>query len=322
MISSKLVAVLVTGAAGFIGSHTARVLLARGYAVVGVDDFNDYYPVSLKEDRVRHLLNHPQFTLHRGDICDAAFLNSVFEQHSIHRIAHLAARAGVRYSLLHPDLYQQVNVGGTLNVLECARRFEVGQMVFASTSSVYGGNTKIPFSETDPVDTPISPYAATKRAAELLCYTYHHLYKFPVTVLRFFTVYGPWGRPDMALFKFTKAILEGEPIEVFNGGDMRRDFTYIDDIVSGVVEALERPLGFETINLGNSHSEALEDFIALLEKALGLKAQRKNLPMQPGDVPATYADISKAQRLLGFSPQTKIQDGIPRFVEWYKGYYK
>ena len=322
MTSSKPIAVLVTGAAGFIGSHTARVLLARGYAVVGVDDFNDYYPVSLKEDRVRHLLNHPQFTLHRGDISDAAFLNSVFEQHSIERIAHLAARAGVRYSLLHPDLYQQVNVGGTLNVLECARRFEVEQMVFASTSSVYGGNTKIPFVESDPVDTPISPYAATKRAAELLCYTYHHLYKFPVTVLRFFTVYGPWGRPDMALFKFTKSILEGEPIEVFNGGDMRRDFTYIDDIVSGVVGALERPMGFETINLGNSHSEALEDFIALLEKELGQKAQRKNLPMQPGDVPATHADISKAQRLLGFSPQTKIQDGIPRFVEWYKGYYK
>lgn len=313
--------ILVTGAAGFIGAHTARALLQQGYSVVGIDDFNDYYAVSLKEDRVRVMLDHPQFIMHRGDIGDLTFLISVFKNHRINRVVHLAARAGVRYSILHPELYEKVNVGGTLAILECMKEFLIPHLVFASTSSVYGGNKKIPFEESDPVSTPMSPYAATKRAAELLCYTYHHLNRFSVTVLRFFTVYGPWGRPDMALFKFTKAMIEDQPIEVFNAGNMRRDFTYIDDIVNGVIAATERPMGFEIINLGNSRPEELGAFIGNIEKALGKKAKRLNLSMQPGDVPATYADITKAKHLLEFSPKITLEEGIPRFVDWYRSYY-
>lgn len=318
---SRSSTILVTGAAGFIGSQTSRALLQQGHQVIGVDDFNDYYSPLLKEDRVKHLLSSPGFTLYRADISEREALLPIFRKHSIDKICHLAARAGVRASLLDPSLYEKVNVGGTLNLLELAREFSIQKFVFASTSSVYGSNTKMPFSEDDRVDHPISPYSATKRAGELLCYTYHHLYKIPMVCLRFFTVYGPWGRPDMALFKFAKAIRACEPIEVYNGGAMRRDFTYVEDIVRGVLAALERPFEYEIFNLGNSNTVELNRFIECIEHELGKKAIRNLLPLQPGDVSASHADISKAKQLLDFSPKTNIEEGIHHFVEWYLSYY-
>lgn len=321
--------ILVTGAAGFIGYHVARALLDRGERVVGLDNLNDYYPVDLKKARLARIEAHDGFTFVKGDIADPASVASAIEGQGVDRIVHLAAQAGVRYSLDHPYAYLNANLAGHLVILETARHLpNLKHLVYASSSSVYGGNAKVPFSETDPVDRPVSLYAATKKADELMSHTYAHLYRVPQTGLRFFTVYGPWGRPDMAMWLFTQAILAGEPIRVFNRGDMERDFTYIDDIVAGVIAALDRPpaefaggVPHRLYNIGNNHPEPLLRMIAVLEDALGCKAQRVLLPMQPGDVRATYADITAIQRDLGFRPTTGIEQGIPRFVAWYRAYH-
>lgn len=312
---------LVTGAGGFIGFHVAQALLGRGDAVIGLDNMNDYYDPALKYDRVERLLHYPGFTFLKGDIADYELLSEVFENHDLGKVCHLAAQAGVRYSLENPFIYERSNVLGFLNILEACRRFKL-DMVYASSSSVYGGNTKIPFSMQDRTDSPISLYAATKKANELMAYTYHHLYGIRCTGLRFFTVYGPWGRPDMALFKFTKAILEGKEIEVYNHARMKRDFTYIEDIVAGVLAALDKEYDCEVFNLGNSQPVELSYFIECLEKKLGRAARKKMLPMQPGDVEATYADIEYSTDWLGFLPKTSIEKGISEFVDWYLSYYR
>ncbi|MBI5017671.1 MAG: NAD-dependent epimerase [Deltaproteobacteria bacterium] len=314
--------VLVTGAAGFIGFHVARALLARGDAVVGLDDLNDYYEVSLKEARLRQLESRPGFAFERADVADLGALERVFDRGPFDAVCHLAAQAGVRYSLENPLAYGRANLSGFLHVLELCRHRGTGNLVYASSSSVYGANEKVPFSEDDRVERPVSLYAATKVADELMAHAYHHLYGIPSTGLRFFTVYGPWGRPDMALFGFTRRLLAGEPIDVYNYGKMERDFTYVDDISAGVVAALDRPLNDEVVNLGNSHTVSLERFIAVLEAALGVRAEKRYLPMQPGDVPRTFADVSKAKTLLGWEPTTSIEVGIPKFVEWYREYYR
>jgi UDP-glucuronate 4-epimerase len=321
-------AYLVTGAAGFIGAAVAQRLLDRGEQVVGIDNLNDYYPVQLKRDRLA-TLTHPNFTFAEVDIADAAALNAALAPHPITHIIHLAAQAGVRYSITNPEAYVQSNLVGQVNMLEYARRRDgLVSMSYASSSSVYGGNTKMPFAEDDRVDAPISLYAATKKADELMGNVYAHLFRLPLTGLRFFTVYGPWGRPDMALWLFTDAILKGQPIRVFNNGEMRRDFTYIDDIVSGVLAVTDSPptndratLPHRVYNIGNNTPEPLLRMIDVLEDALGTKAIRSLEPMQPGDVPATYADISAISRDHGFAPTTPIEIGIPRFVEWFKGYH-
>ncbi len=313
--------VLVTGAAGFIGYHVARTLLERGEAVVGFDNLSDYYDVGLKEARLARLEGRERWTFRRGDVADVDSLGEAFDESPFDVVCHLAAQAGVRYSLQNPLAYGQANLTGFLNVLECCRHRGVGLLVYASSSSVYGANEKIPFSEDDRVERPVSLYAATKVSNELMAHAYHHLYDFPTTGLRFFTVYGPWGRPDMALYTFTRKILAGEPIDVYNYGRMERDFTFIDDIVAGVVAALDRPLGDEVLNLGNSDTVALGRFIETLEGALGVRAEKNLLPMQPGDVPRTYADISRAKALLGWAPTTPIEVGIPRFVRWYREYH-
>ena len=315
---------LVTGSAGFIGFHVARSLLTHGARVVGLDNFNDYYSPALKRDRDRVLKEHANFHSVEGDLTDLPALEALFERYGIQKICHLAAQVGVRYSLVNPRAYQRANLEGFLNVLEMARRFQVERLVYASSSSVYGGLTELPFSESQRVDTPISLYAATKRANELMAHAYSHLFGLPTVGLRFFTVYGPWGRPDMAMWLFTEAMLEGKPIRVFNYGRMQRDFTYIDDIVPGVLAALMAP-GldlYEVINLGNHRAEDLPRVIALLEKALKVKAKQELLPMQPGDVPATFADIAKAQAKLNFHPVTPIDAGIPRFIQWYLDYQR
>ena len=312
---------LVTGAAGFIGYHVARALLARGDRVVALDDLNAYYDVRLKEARLARLRDAPGFSFHRGDVADPAPLGKVFDEGPFDVVCHLAAQAGVRYSLENPFAYGRSNVMGFLQVLEHCRHRGVGNLVYASSSSVYGANEKVPFSEEDRVERPVSLYAATKVADELMAHTYHHLFAIPVTGLRFFTVYGPWGRPDMALYGFTEKILSGRPIDVYNFGDMERDFTYVDDVVAGVVAAMDRPLGCEVVNLGNSRTVRLDRFIDVLEGALGVTAVRKPLPMQPGDVPRTFADVSKARRLLDWEPTTVLEEGIPRFVEWYREYH-
>ncbi|MFA6098533.1 MAG: GDP-mannose 4,6-dehydratase [Patescibacteria group bacterium] len=313
--------VLVTGGAGFIGSHVAKKLLERGDQVIIVDNFNDYYDPSLKEDRIKILLKDLSFKLYRTDIVNLDDLKKIFQKNKIDEICHLAARAGVRASIANPFIYQQSNDLGTLNLLELAKDFKIKDFVFASSSSVYGGNAKIPFSESDPVDHPISPYAATKKATEVMAHVYHHLYGINCTALRFFTVCGPWGRPDMALFKFTEKILGGKPIDVYNNGDHERDFTYIDDIVQGVVAALDNPFPYEIINLGNSHTVNLKYFIELIEKELNKKAKKNMVPLQAGDVHKTHADISKAKRLLGFEPKTNIEKTVHNFINWYKQYY-
>jgi UDP-glucuronate 4-epimerase len=324
------VTVLVTGAAGFIGFHTARALLDRGERVIGLDNLNSYYDVRLKEARAALLGERAGFTFARVDLADREAMAALFAAHAdIAGIVHLAAQAGVRYSLENPFAYIESNVTGQLVLLEEARRLgRLRHLVYASSSSVYGGNAKLPFSVGDRVDTPVSLYAASKRMDELMAHTYAHLYRLPQTGLRFFTVYGPWGRPDMAAFLFARAILAGEPIRVFNHGEMRRDFTYIDDIVDGVLAALDRPPadgGVEAphrlYNLGNNRSEKLTDFIAVLETALGCRAVRQFEPMQPGDVAETYADIEASRRDLAFAPKTTIHEGIPRFVAWYRRYY-
>jgi len=325
----KSMTVLVTGAAGFIGFHTSLALLGRGIDVVGVDSVNDYYDVTLKEARVTELERHDGFRLERLDIADRAAMEDLIGRHpGITRVVHLAAQAGVRYSLIDPYAYTRANVEGQLVMLETCRRLErLEHFVFASSSSVYGGNTKLPFSVTDRVDSPLSLYAASKRAGELLAHADAHVHGMPLTGLRFFTVYGPWGRPDMAAFIFIRKILAGDPIPVFNGGDMKRDFTYIDDIVAGVLAVLEKPPPagdgppFRLYNLGNNKSEPLMRFIAVLEAALGKKAEIDPQPMQVGDVPETYADITESQRDFGFDPGTGIDEGLPRLVAWYRDFY-
>ena len=329
--------VLVTGAAGFIGFSLARRLLARGDEVIGIDNLNEYYQVSLKHDRIAQLRQHGgnRFTFHQVDFSDMAALNAALDGVTIDRIAHLGAQAGVRYSLENPQAYVASNLAGHVNLLELARHRAVEHMVYASSSSVYGGNTKLPFAVEDRTDHPISLYAATKRADELMSETYAHLFGLPLTGLRFFTVYGPWGRPDMMLWNFTKRILAGEPIPVFNHGDMSRDFTYIDDIIAGVIAALDlAPADDGTAkaggsvkphalyNIGNNASEPLMKVVALLEAACGREALVEYLPMQPGDVPNTCADISAIARDLGYAPATSIEVGVPAFVDWYRTYHK
>jgi UDP-glucuronate 4-epimerase len=326
---------LVTGAAGFIGHALSHALLARGDEVVGIDDLNAYYAVSLKQDRLATLrqAGGNRFTFHRLDFADMAALDAALEGIGIDRIVHLGAQAGVRYSILNPHVYAQANLVGHLNLLELARHRAVDHMVYASSSSVYGGNAKLPFAVEDRVDHPLSLYAATKKADELMSETYAHLYRLPLTGLRFFTVYGPWGRPDMMMWIFTRKILAGEPIPLFNHGEMWRDFTYIDDIVAGVVAALDSPPAdngavkaggsvkpHALYNIGNNRSEHLMKVVGLLEEACGRKAEVELLEMQAGDVERTYADIAAIAQDLGYAPTTSIEEGVPRFVEWYKQY--
>lgn len=313
--------ILVTGAAGFIGFHVAQALLERGDEVVGFDNLNDYYDPALKEGRLKILEPYEGFTFIKADLADLPSVEKVFEDHKIDKICHLAAQAGVRYSLTHPHAYVQSNLVGFVNLIDTAHRAGVKDFIYASSSSVYGKNKKVPFSVEDNVDHPISLYAATKKSNELIAHVYHHLYGMNCTGLRFFTVYGPYGRPDMALFLFTKAILEDKPIQVFNHGKMRRDFTYIDDIVAGVLASLDKAHPYEVFNLGNNNTVELEYFISCIENELGKKAQRENLPMQPGDVEATYADIDRSREKLGFEPTTSIEEGIKKFVHWYRAFY-
>jgi len=320
--------ILLTGVAGFIGFHVAKALLARGDRVLGVDNLNDYYDVGLKEARLAHLRASPNFDFARLDVADREGVLGLVERHrDLRGVIHLAAQAGVRYSLENPFAYIEANVMGTLVMLEAARRIDrLTAITYASSSSVYGANRKQPFSVEDRVDRPVSLYAATKRSCELVAYTYSHLYGLPATGLRFFTVYGPWGRPDMAAYLFTRAILAGEPIKVFNEGRMARDFTYIDDIVAGTIAAHDRAPSGEVphrlYNLGNHRPEKLLDFVAVLERLLGRTATKVLLPLQPGDVPESFADIEASRRDLGFEPKTTIEEGLARFVEWYKWYHR
>ncbi len=331
--------ILVTGAAGFIGYHVAKKLLARGDTVTGFDNLNPYYDVSLKQARLDQLSSQPGFHFVKGDLADAGAVQSLFGAEPYDRVIHLAAQAGVRYSLTNPEAYMQSNLVGFLNILEACRHAQTPHLAYASSSSVYGLNAHFPFSVHDNVDHPVSLYAATKKANELMAHTYSHLYGLPTTGLRFFTVYGPWGRPDMALFLFTRAILAGEPIRVFNHGRMRRDFTYIDDIVQGVIRVADRiaepnadwdgaapdpgtsPAPYRVYNIGNHTPVELERFIEIIEQALGKTAIRENLPMQPGDVPATCAEVEDLRRDVGFAPATPLETGVARFIEWYRDYY-
>jgi len=332
--------ILVTGAAGFIGSTAAQRLLARGDEVVGLDNLNDYYDVQLKRDRLALLEPQPRFRFVKLDVADRPGMAELFAHERFDRVIHLAAQAGVRHSLKDPHAYVDANVVGFMNVLEGCRHNRVQHLVYASSSSVYGGNTKLPFCEHDSVDHPVSMYAATKKANELMAHTYSHLFGLPTTGLRFFTVYGPWGRPDMALFLFTKAILEGRPIDVFNHGRMQRDFTYVDDIVEGVVRVLDKPAvpdaayrpeapdpatsnaPYRIFNIGNHNPVPLMEFIACIERALGRQADKRLLPLQDGDVPATYADVDALRQWVGFVPATELSVGIGRFVDWYTRYYR
>jgi UDP-glucuronate 4-epimerase len=313
---------LVTGSAGFIGFHVAQALLSDGHNVVGLDNFNDYYDPQLKRDRHAILENIPNYQGVEADICDLPTLEKCFNDNSFDAVCHLAAQAGVRYSITNPHVYEKTNLEGFLNILECCRHSNIKRLVYASSSSVYGGNTKLPFSETDNVDTPISLYAATKKANELMAHTYSHLYGIQTVGLRFFTVYGPWGRPDMAMWLFTEAMLKGETINVFNHGEMQRDFTFVDDIAAGVTACLtsDNLEQYEIFNLGNHRSEQLMDMINAIGDNLDIKPIMKMLPMQAGDVPATYADISRAQEKLQFEPKTPISEGIPQFIQWYRKY--
>jgi UDP-glucuronate 4-epimerase len=332
--------ILVTGAAGFIGMHTSLRLLERGDIVVGLDNLNDYYEVSLKEARLARLASNPNFIFHKIDVAHRQDMEQLFAKEKPDRVVHLAAQAGVRYSLTNPHAYIDANVQGFLNILEGCRNQAVEHLVYASSSSVYGGNTKLPFSEHDNVDHPVSLYAATKKANELMAHTYSHLFRMPTTGLRFFTVYGPWGRPDMALFLFTKAILEGRPIDIFNNGQMVRDFTYIDDIVEGVIRILDTPATsasefdalnpspaisnapYRVFNIGNSQPTSLMNYVGALEKALGKTAHKNYLPMQLGDVQATAADTHELEQWIGFRPSTTVADGVNRFSDWYLDNYK
>lgn len=316
--------IFVTGTAGFIGMHLAESLLDDGHEVVGLDNFNDYYGVQLKLDRHARLEGRKGYTGIRGDLSDYELLTDSFKRHAPQLVCHLAAQAGVRYSITHPFAYQKANLEGHLNMLEACRQAEVRRLVYASSSSVYGGNKKVPFSESDPVDSPISLYAATKKADELMSHTYTHLYGLQTVGLRFFTVYGPWGRPDMAYWLFTKNLLAGKPIQVFNHGDMQRDFTYIDNIISGVKAALFTAGldPYEIFNLGNNQPENLMNMIRTIASALKVEPEMEMLPMQAGDVPVTYADISRAREKLGYTPRTPISEGLPEFIKWYRQYYR
>ncbi len=331
---------LVTGCAGFIGMHCAQALLARGERVVGVDNLNAYYDVALKQARLQRLLQRPGFAFERMDVADRAAMRALFERVRPTRVLHLAAQAGVRYSIDAPDDYTDSNLLGFGNILQGCRTQQVAHLVFASSSSVYGGNARLPFSERDAVDHPISYYAATKKANEVMAHTYAHLYGTPTTGLRFFTVYGPWGRPDMALFKFTRAMLAGEPIDIYGHGQLVRDFTYIDDIVEGVLRVLDKPATpdatydpaaphpgtssapYRIFNIGNSSPTVLMDYVAALESALGITARKNMLPIQPGDMHSTAADTSALAAWVGFTPATPVQEGVARFVDWYKDFYQ
>jgi UDP-glucuronate 4-epimerase len=310
--------ILVTGAAGFIGSHLCERLLTDGAEVVGLDNFDEFYSPTIKRSNIAECLEHKSFSLIEGDIRDAECVAGVLSRNNINMIVHLAARAGVRPSIEQPLLYQDVNINGTMVLLEAAKKYGIRKFVFASSSSVYGNNKKVPFAETDNVDFPISPYAATKKAGELICHTYHHLYDMDVMCLRFFTVYGPRQRPDLAIHKFARLIEAGEPIPVFGDGSMRRDFTYIDDIIQGVMGAIEHCEGYEIYNLGESRPVRLDELIGEIEKALGKKAIINRQPVQPGDVIQTYADVAKAKAKLGYNPQTDIAEGLEKFVAWLK----
>lgn len=332
--------VLVTGAAGFIGFHLVKRLLDRGDEVIGIDNLNGYYDVQLKRARLAQLLRYPSFRFYKADIADEVAVNQLFAEWRPQSVVNLAAQAGVRYSLQNPSVYIQTNMVGFGNILEGCRHHEVQHLVFASSSSVYGANTQMPFSVHDNVDHPISLYAASKKANELMAHTYSHLFSLPVTGLRFFTVYGPWGRPDMALFLFTKAILEERPIDVFNCGKMQRDFTYVEDVVEGVSRVLDRPptpnpewtahrpdpgssyAPYRIYNIGNTHPVDLLHFIEILEECLQKKAKKNLLPLQPGDVPVTFADVDSLIRDTGFKPNTSIEVGIRHFVDWYRSYYR
>ena len=332
--------VLLTGAAGFIGMHCAKYLLERGDQVVGIDNLNDYYDVNLKQARLDRLKGYERFTFHKTDLQNKDAIADIFVAESPERVIHLAAQAGVRYSLTNPHSYIDSNLVGFLNILEGCRNNDVQHLVYASSSSVYGSNTTMPFSEQHNIDHPISLYAATKKANELMAHTYSHLYNIPTTGLRFFTVYGPWGRPDMALFLFTKAMSSGERIQVFNNGQMIRDFTYIDDIVEGVIRVLDKPATpdakFDALrpdpatstapycvfNIGNGNPTPLMDYIGALETALGVTARKNFMPMQPGDVPATSADTSELGKWVGFQPDTPVVDGVQKFADWYLAYYQ
>jgi UDP-glucuronate 4-epimerase len=331
---------LITGVAGFIGMHTSLRLLERGDRVIGIDNLNDYYDVSLKQARLAKLLLYVNFSFHKLDVADREGMMELFAQIKPAGVIHLAAQAGVRYSLANPYAYIDSNIQGFVNVLEGCRHNGAQHLVYASSSSVYGGNTALPFSENHSVDHPISLYAASKKANELMAHTYSHLFGLPTTGLRFFTVYGPWGRPDMALFLFTKAILAGQPIDIFNHGNMVRDFTFVDDIVEGVIRVADKPatlnLAFDpanpdpasssgpyrVFNIGNNQPTPLIDYIQALESALGITASKNYLPMQPGDVPATAANTDELEAWIGFKPNTAVSDGVARFVKWYRGFYK
>jgi UDP-glucuronate 4-epimerase len=315
------VKVLVTGAAGFIGMHCAQRLLARGDQVIGLDNLSPYYSVELKRERVKRLAGE-NFSFVEANIADAALLDTVFATHKFDAVLHLAAQAGVRYSLQNPQAYVESNLVGFANLLECCRRQPPQHLVFASTSSVYGNNPDVPWRETANVDHPVSFYAATKKANELMAHSYSHLFEVPVTGLRFFTVYGPWGRPDMSPMIFAKAIMEDRPIPVFNHGDMERDFTYIDDIVEGTLRVLDTPAAYAIYNIGNHQPVRLLDYIAILERALGRKAKLDMKPMQPGDVKATYADTRALQEAVGFAPSTPLETGLDKFAAWFKQYYR
>ena len=331
--------ILVTGSAGFIGSHLAQKLLEREDTVIGIDNHNDYYDIKLKEDRLNQFIDNKNYSHYRCDIADKNEIEKIFKEHKPKKVINLAAQAGVRYSIENPHAYIDSNIVGFTNILEACRHNKVSHLVNASSSSVYGANTKMPFSIHDNVDHPLSLYAASKKANELFAHTYSNLYQLPTTGLRFFTVYGPWGRPDMALFKFTKAILNNEPIQVFNYGNHKRDFTYVDDIVEGVIRVLDKPAEPNTewtgeapdsgssfapwrvYNIGNNNPIELNDYISAIEDATGVIAKKEFLPLQPGDVPETYADISDLEEFFEYKPTTKVEDGIKNFVEWYKSYY-
>ena len=332
--------ILVTGAAGFIGFHLSKRLAEEGKEVIGIDNLSDYYDVQLKKNRLKQLEGNENFGFFKADIGDPKSILDLFSRERFDAVLHMAAQAGVRYSIINPQAYIDSNITGFLNILEGCRHHPVQHLVFASSSSVYGANTEIPFSEHHHADHPVSLYGATKKANEVMAHAYAGLYHIPCTGLRFFTVYGPWGRPDMALFLFTKAIVEGKPIEVFNEGRMKRDFTYVDDVVEGVLRTMERVPGnnpgwnsrdpdpasssapYKLYNIGNHSPVELNEFISIIEDVLGKKAERKLLPMQPGDVPATYAEVDDLMRDVGFKPSTPIKEGIKQFIEWYRNYYK